>query len=605
MANIDYASLLTEEDQKALLEGRYEELSLDAKKLIAGGFSTGEVVQRGLERGVTSSARGIAQLAGYGDVYPDDAEKERQFRMMTETNPAAAIGSNVVGNIGDLVTLPVAFLKPLKAASAVGTAAMRGAAQGAFGGALEPTYQEYGDSRLMNVAAGTGLGAGLGAVIGKVLKKFGIDINEPGAEAKVKALSDEQKAAAKAEIEAEQAAVTRAPEEPTPTPKAEEPAPISPTREQAPYEKAMAPERQAELRSDVMDENQLTLVNNKLTEAEADIARAEERLYELQNKQQKQEQTAALFKGAPEELTPRGMGLLSPSTPSRGSQVAALFKATPKAEQAPIREAVKQEAKITSQQDYLQKLIENKQGEVVKYREMLQRHEQGLQKAQEAPKKAQPIPIPQQAPQEAVAPSMAPVEAEASLGLPKTQTSMGSAGTRFQAVYGPDLSPNVSKLSNEDILTSSAMGVDLADAEARAGLVSGSLKNIARRGDTLRNRVLKEDYNDLAEWMTDPKNQNRILTAEETAMIKPIVDDARANRMNVLERIQEYVANNDDLDTREAAKMVEDLLYYSGIDAFYRRSGSLASRAFNARKLIQMKLSKNQPLSSIFPTVSC
>lgn len=88
-----------------------------------------------------------------------------------EQNPVSSVLGMLGGGILDPITIPAFALKPLTFASKVGTYASRGAAQGFFGGALEPVYEQYGDSTVANMFAGTVLGSGLGAGIGKLLTK--------------------------------------------------------------------------------------------------------------------------------------------------------------------------------------------------------------------------------------------------------------------------------------------------------------------------------------------------------------------------------------------------------------------------------------------------
>ena len=102
-----------------------------------------------------------------------DLDQERRSRMMLETNPVAGWAGLLVGSAADPVTLPAAILKPLAAGGAALTGALRGSAGGALGGALDPVYEEFNDSRVLNIVAGAGLGAGLGGLVGKLLGKSG------------------------------------------------------------------------------------------------------------------------------------------------------------------------------------------------------------------------------------------------------------------------------------------------------------------------------------------------------------------------------------------------------------------------------------------------
>jgi hypothetical protein len=143
-------------------------------------FSTGEVLYRAAERGLTSTARGLEQkfvpesfrnfYYGEEGVAAEDAQdraNEQEFRVMLEQQPELSYSSLIAGSIADPITLPLAFLKVIKLGGAALTGAARTGTAGAIGGAIEPTYEEYGDSQVMNIVAGGAFGFPLGAAVGK------------------------------------------------------------------------------------------------------------------------------------------------------------------------------------------------------------------------------------------------------------------------------------------------------------------------------------------------------------------------------------------------------------------------------------------------------
>lgn len=145
--------------------------------------------------GFASSLRGVAQkLEDVTGGFVKDTksyEDEFQSRVDLAQNPVAGYTGLIIGSVFDPVTLPTLALKPLTIANSVTkTMALRGSAQGAFGGLLEPTYEQFGDSTALNVGAGGVVGGGLGAGLGRLGVKLG-------------ALSETEKAERKA---AEQAA---------------------------------------------------------------------------------------------------------------------------------------------------------------------------------------------------------------------------------------------------------------------------------------------------------------------------------------------------------------------------------------------------------------
>ncbi len=150
-------------------------IDLDARE--GEQYGIGETLFRAAERGLTSTARGIEQMAT-GDIDQgislsdtSDFEKERELRIMLQQNPISGYSALLLGSLADPVTLPFAWTKLLKSANIVAQATSRSAAGGATGGLLEPTYEEFGDSSVLNIMAGAGLGAGIGAVAGKVLQR--------------------------------------------------------------------------------------------------------------------------------------------------------------------------------------------------------------------------------------------------------------------------------------------------------------------------------------------------------------------------------------------------------------------------------------------------
>jgi hypothetical protein len=170
--------LLTEEDYQAFQEKRYADLSEDAKRYLSGeGFGSAATFMEEAGRGFSSSLRGLAGMLPENDFISVDQEvdldQERRSRMMLETNPVAGWAGLLVGSAADPVTLPAAILKPLAAGGAALTGALRGSAGGALGGALDPVYEEFNDSKVLNIVAGAGLGAGLGGLVGKLLGKSG------------------------------------------------------------------------------------------------------------------------------------------------------------------------------------------------------------------------------------------------------------------------------------------------------------------------------------------------------------------------------------------------------------------------------------------------
>jgi len=174
-----------------------EQVISAAAELYKPQYGVGETIARGLERGVTSSIRGAAQLLGApsatvpaeeqdlitqmqgtptadqisslatpGQIQQTDLQREAEFRAMAQQRPVAAYGSQIVGSFADPINL-----LPLGAARTAAQGARNVAGAGAVMGALEPVYGD--DSRLLNIAGGAVVGGALGGTIGALIQKYG------------------------------------------------------------------------------------------------------------------------------------------------------------------------------------------------------------------------------------------------------------------------------------------------------------------------------------------------------------------------------------------------------------------------------------------------
>lgn len=153
----------------------YTPQQIDAELLQIGAAilpekSSGDVFFNQLGEGFESTIEGLGQLTGLGGEYTQqDYIDEFQNRVELEQNPVAGYGGYVVGAILDPVTIPAAFLKPISIAGKVGlSGAARGATAGMLYGATAPTYEEFGDSRLLNTTVGGIFGGALGGALSRI-----------------------------------------------------------------------------------------------------------------------------------------------------------------------------------------------------------------------------------------------------------------------------------------------------------------------------------------------------------------------------------------------------------------------------------------------------
>lgn len=117
-------------------------------------------------RGFTSTARGIEELF-LGELAQAEEDRKAEFeaRVAEQQQPVAGFLGRIAGDVAD----PVGYLLPFQKLGNVFKTGNRlldfvltGSAIGAAAGAIEPVYEEIGDSRVLNTLYGTGIGAGLG-----------------------------------------------------------------------------------------------------------------------------------------------------------------------------------------------------------------------------------------------------------------------------------------------------------------------------------------------------------------------------------------------------------------------------------------------------------
>jgi len=303
---------------------------------------------------------------------------ERTAASIASANaPVAGFAGEFAGAIADPITAPAFMLKGLKAATLAGTMAKQGAVQGAVGGALEPVLTPE-ESRLFNTVAGTAVGAVFGAGLGKAsegvinflekraIKAADTDTTKAAIDDVAKAIDNPPSRQA-AEAQAAQAVnydvpayLRRAEAEGTPVPPVREP----------------------------LDAAQAKLIEDRIAKTEAEIAKHETDLANVQKQQPEKEvgdfiglkeptkkptekQVAALFKAPEGQDLPAKFGLVAPTREAPAKQVAALFKRATPEEVPVIKQQIVEAAKQGTAQEYLVKQIEAKKAEVEKLKGMV------------------------------------------------------------------------------------------------------------------------------------------------------------------------------------------------------------------------------------------
>ena len=163
--------------EEALRTGDWSRVSTPALRVLADmPYSPGEAASTAFSRAATSTVRGIAQLFA-GDeedslvsIADEDLEMEKKLRAVLELNPATGWSSYIAGSVFD----PINAIG-VGAYKTAGQALMRLGALGGAAGFVEPTYDEYDDSRVFNTAVGAGavglFGAGLTGLANRIAGK--------------------------------------------------------------------------------------------------------------------------------------------------------------------------------------------------------------------------------------------------------------------------------------------------------------------------------------------------------------------------------------------------------------------------------------------------
>lgn len=495
-----------------------------------------------------SSIKGIVDLAG--GLNKERALAERTAaQIASSTSPIAGTVGELAGAIADPITAPAFALKGLKAATLVGTMAKQGAVQGGLSGALEPVLTPE-ESRLFNTVAGTAVGTVFGAGLGKA------------SEGVINFL--EKRAIKAADADTTKAAIDD----------------VAKTVDNPPSRQAAEAEavnydvpaylRRAEAEGvpaapvvrEPLDPVQVKLVEDRIAKTEAEIAKHEADLANVQKQQPEKDvgdllglkeptkiptekQVAALFKAPEGQDLPAKFGLVAPTPEAPAKQVAALFKSAAPSEVPVIKQQIVEAAKQGTAQQYLVRQIEAKKAEVERLKGMVApparefpiqvETRQGVLPEQVAARDARvqqtmertgrTEPVPQEAPrmaQEApVQGAPIPTPMQAPVAAPRGFQSGGAAATPRELLYaesvpfdtnaeklltgGQTRGANVEPISaNEqwNDLFSKAVGVLGAKGRQLRGRgeFGGSLEGTMKAGEKAAARMQREEGS-IEDWV--------------------------------------------------------------------------------------------------------
>jgi hypothetical protein len=623
-------------------------------------FSTGEVLYRAAERGLSSTARGLEEklvpdsfrdwyYSAGGSFTPgtnpqgreiedaQDRANEQEFRVMLEQQPELSYSSLIAGSIADPITLPLAFLKVIKLGGAALTGAARGGAAGVVGGAIEPTYEEYGDSQVMNIVAGGTLGGALGAAVGKFFPRavgFGetekLDNEVDDAIESVarreqeiqtnKAVDD----AAEIQVISQRASAGMLP--PAAVPQIGPLQGASPVarlqQDLAPIVARALPKQEVQtLQGSIKAiDNELAALDRfkpkrgkagagqkdaRVKELNRQRLDIQQRLNEARDAQIAQRDLNALRAGRPQDLT----------EPNRIKFQE--YQATQVMQPRPLAQAVAPQ-QLAPEQEALIQGINTRIG--AGPRQML-------------------APTPQAAP---VAPQAAPTpQGGVPLGLDPLP-GVGSTGTRpsaqfvatspdapgdaavRRAVFGtrrnlpePDRLEVMSGTEAERAFHSRLQAesaeqlIRLRNETYYQGLPTGrySWNNVTQGAVQVENRIL-EDYNDLASWLGD--QGSRLLNALELEVITPLIKESQ-ERLADARKILYVLQRAGNLDSEEAIKVFQDIQFYNYIG----NAGYIAQKTNISNSLKQLgkmkpelnrqnqQLAKGKPIDQIMFGVTC
>ena len=623
-------------------------------------FSTGEVLYRAAERGLSSTARGLEEklvpdsfrdwyYSAGGSFTPgtnpqgreiedaQDRANEQEFRVMLEQQPELSYPSLIAGSIADPITLPLAFLKVIKLGGAALTGAARTGTAGAIGGAIEPTYEEYGDSQVMNIVAGGAFGFPLGAAVGKFFPRavgFGetekLDNEVDNAIESVarreqelqtnKAVDD----AAEIQVISQRASAGMLP--PAAVPQIGPLQGASPVarlqQDLAPIVARALPKQEVQtLQGSIKAiDNELAALDRfkpkrgkagagqkdaRVKELNRQRLDIQQRLNEARDAQIAQRDLNALRAGRPQDLTEPNRIKFQEYQATQVMQPRPLAQAV-----APQQLAPEQEALI-----------------------------QGINTRIGAGPRQILTPTPQAAP---VAPQAAPTpQGGVPLGLDPLP-GVGSTGTRpsaqfvatspdapgeeavRRAVFGtrrnlpePDRLEVMSGTEAERAFHSRLQAesaeqlIRLRNETYYQGLPTNrySWNNVAQGAIQVENRIL-EDYNDLTSWLLD--QGSRLLNALELEVITPLIKESQ-ERIADARKILYALQRAGNLDSEEAVRVMQDIQFYNVIgNAGYIAQKTNASNVM--KQLGKMKpelnrqnqqLAKGKPIDQIMFGVTC
>ena len=650
MAKVNW-DLLSYEDLKADMEGRYDDMSEDALRYVTGeGWGTGEALLSNMSQGITSSLRGLAGMLPENDFITidkeADLENERRARMMLETNPIAGWAGLISGSIFDPVTLPAAVLKPLNWT-------LKGALGGATGGALDPTYSEFGDSKVMNILAGAGLGAGLGYGLGKLFGRFG-KAGEAEKDA-TKILNSEDPLKAVDETVSADGVAAKLETETPAAPKIPENATFNPQTKQFEIEEEVPSTVNFNLPRTLSGakprfnqfspvfandlDKALYIIGKGATKSASHAAYVDwvKGVTGLSDAE-----VSALARTTRDELVKKlGAGEVSDNKIAvDASSTSARIIETASAPKK-VAKAIKPEVTIKDGLDEEDlnllaragvKVVTNRDG-TINFRDTSKPNQPFISNGEfmarmEAAGIAIDLPAYRartkaevRAAQESEAAAMGrgvgeqPETDRAALeaiGAPVEPKSVGARGVSPARQYASDLMPGIDALPPTEMmnrLTSMSVQdvIKMLPPKVQAEMAVQHPKGlVGYMEDGLQYlKVIQKRHGNIVEWMVKRSKNNKALEPKEVGAFAPFYWHAFNSRIAALDKALDHRAAGGSWVDGEGAKLTRDLQYYTGVMLFKQQQGSKAGRSLNAYNLLSEKIRNNKTVQNMFPGVLC
>lgn len=557
--------------------------------------SSGDVFFNQLGEGLESSVEGLSNLTGLG-FYEDSYEDEFRNRVELEQSPYAGYGGLLVGSILDPVTLPAAFLKPLTVGGRLATGAARGAIVGAAGGAVEPVFEEFGDSRLLNTTVGAAFGGALGGVLSKYVAG---DVP-----IKSKIESDEAEEASEAALESVQSAVAKDDDQPSVTPA-------------------------QRLEEELKEQSSLGITRETEEALQKGIDERLQRVEQIEKASAK-----------------RTKGLRAADDKEAGAQALDRFESIRTRLMDEVREMRLRMKRGVEGREAGSDLAKLRTGQAAKLSTKAQTRLQELEAPPEptvrTPEAEQPRPVeataqPTLTPQQATRIAEQGEEAEEFAPLQmgfEPRESAGSAGVRPEQRFAGQAAEGV----DEEELVASAWSrkmnepagdkgfelpeQDLRRAGQRESAASQRLENL--RGHkfgpyTFANNPAKaqeaidligEDYDSLVDWLIDSARKNRIFNDAEQRILEPLRAEAEqriATTYKAMRKMRSQGGYRSTEYTDAEYDAVMDLQFYSYIADIIDTNGTRLSHSFKEvqnikanRKRNSAKIKAGKPIDDIF-----